>query len=64
MSDNETQKMSRQEENWHMMLTLRMSWIDAEAIKNEEDRNFLMARISEIHQAQAQKQQQETVASE
>jgi hypothetical protein len=44
--------MSRQEENWHMMLTLRMSWNDANAIKDESDRNFLMARIGEIHEAQ------------
>lgn len=65
MSDKEdTQKMTRQEENWHMMLTLRMSWIDADSIKDEGDRDFLMARIAEIHQSQQQKQQEEATSSQ
>ena len=59
MSDKEdTQKMTRQEENWHMMLTLRMSWSDADSIEKEGDRGFLMARIAEIHQAQASQREE------
>tara|TARA_Y100001938_G_scaffold110919_1_gene151696 strand:+ start:642 stop:845 length:204 start_codon:yes stop_codon:yes gene_type:complete len=41
-------KMSTQEENWHIMTTLGMPWSDTNKL-SEEDRKFLMARVSEIH---------------
>ena len=41
--------MSTQEENWHIMTTLGMPWSDTKKL-SEEDRGFLMARVSEIHQ--------------
>ena len=35
-----SQEMTRREENFHMMMTLRMTWSEANGIDDEQDRKF------------------------
>tara|TARA_B100000085_G_C18414373_1_gene459950 strand:- start:438 stop:677 length:240 start_codon:yes stop_codon:yes gene_type:complete len=52
-----SQKMTRREENFHMMMTLRMTWSEANGIDDEEDRKFLMDRVGEMHSNMAAQRQ-------
>ena len=52
-----SQEMARREENFHMMMTLRMTWSEANGIDDEQDRKFLMDRVSEMHSNMAAQRQ-------
>jgi len=54
--------MTRQEENWEMMMMLQIPWYEAVKIDSQEDRDFLMEKAKQMrvhmeHQMKTQAQQ-------
>jgi PleD family two-component response regulator len=48
MENKENEKLNRQEENWMLMTTLQIPWVDANRIEDSNDREFLMNKVKEV----------------
>ena len=58
----EDNRMSEQEENWHIMTTLGLPWSECKQL-DEEDRLFLMSRVHDVHRHAQQQTQDGTMQS-
>ena len=51
--------MTKQEESWELMTVLQIPWSECVKITDKEDRDFLLAKASEIKAAIVKQQQQQ-----